>query len=145
MNIDSNERIARSNIYSIFGKLLKRQIKNNNDREIILKKAGLSSLLSTYKNQLEPYRFHCGYQNGNNDYNPEYACIKICESLEENEDNLLLFLNTILDGTNKIEDDLKEKFGELFETSNGDMITRVCKSIEKLRKLGSLKNEEKCS
>lgn len=109
MNIDSNERIARSNIYSIFGNLLKRQIKNNNDREIILKKAGLSSLLSTYKNQLEPYRFHCGYQNGNNDYNPEYACIKICESLEENEDNLLLFLNTILDGTNKIEDDLKEK------------------------------------
>ncbi len=109
MNIDSNERIARSNIYSIFGKLLKRQIKNNNDREIILKKAGLSSLLSTYKNQLEPYRFNRGYQNENNDYNPEYACIKICESLEENEDNLLLFLNTILDGTNKIEEDLKEK------------------------------------
>lgn len=109
MNIDSNERIARSNIYSIFGKLLKRQIKNNNDREIIFKKAGLSSLLSTYKNQLEPYRFNRGYQNENNDYNPEYACIKICESLEKNEDNLLLFLNTILDGTNKIEEDLKEK------------------------------------
>lgn len=109
MNIDSNERIARSNIYSIFGKLLKRQIKNNNDIEIILKKAGLSSLLSTYKNQLEPYRFNRGYQNENNDYNPEYACIKICESLEENEDNLLLLLNTILDGTNKIEEDLKEK------------------------------------
>ena len=49
------------------------------------------------------------------------------------------------DSTNDAEDDLKEKFGELFETSNGDMITRVCKSIEKLRKLGSLKNEEKCS
>lgn len=109
MNIDSNERIARSNIYSIFGKLLKRQIKNNNDIEIILKKAGLSSLLSTYKNQLEPYRFNRGYQNENNDYNPEYACIKICEFLEENEDNLLLLLNTILDGTNKIEEDLKEK------------------------------------
>ena len=109
MNIDSNERIARSNIYSIFGKLLKRQIKNNNDIEIILKKAGLSSLLSTYKNQLEPYRCNRGYQNENNDYNPEYACIKICESLEENEDNLLLLLNTILDGTNKIEEDLKEK------------------------------------
>lgn len=109
MNIDSNERIARSNIYSIFGKLLKRQIKNNNDIEIILKKAGLSSLLSTYKNQLEPYRFNRGYQNENNYYNPEYACIKICESLEENEDNLLLLLNTILDGTNKIEEDLKEK------------------------------------
>ena len=109
MNRDSNERIARSNIYSIFGKLLKRQIKNNNDIEIILKKAGLSSLLSTYKNQLEPYRFNRGYQNENNDYNPEYACIKICESLEENEDNLLLLLNTILDGTNKIEEDLKEK------------------------------------
>lgn len=49
------------------------------------------------------------------------------------------------DNTNDAEDDLKEKFGELFETSNGDMITRVCKSIEKLRKLGRLKGEEKCS
>ena len=58
---------------------------------------------------MEPYRFNRGYQNENNDYNPEYACIKICESLEKNEDNLLLFLNTILDGTNKIEEDLKEK------------------------------------
>ena len=109
MNIDSNERIARSNIYSIFGKLLKRQIKNNNDGEIILKKAGLSSLVSTYKSQLEPYWFNRGYQNGNSDYDPEYICIKICESLEENEDNLLLFLNTILDGINTIEEDLKEK------------------------------------
>lgn len=109
MNIDSNERIARSNIYSIFGKLLKRQIKNNNYGEIILKKAGLSSLVSTYKSKLEPYWFNCGYQNENNDYNPEYACIKICESLEGNEDNLLSFLNTILDETNTIEEDSKEK------------------------------------
>ena len=49
------------------------------------------------------------------------------------------------DSTNDAEDDLKEKFGELFETSNGDMITRVCKSIEKLRKLSDLKKEEKCN
>ncbi len=49
------------------------------------------------------------------------------------------------DSTNDAEDDLKEKFGELFDTSNGDMITRVCKSIEKLRKLGNFKKEEKCS
>ena len=109
MNIDSNDRIARSNIYSIFGKLLKLQIKNNNDGEIILKKAGLSSLVSTYKSQLEPYWFNRGYKNGNNDYSPEYACVKICETLEENEGNLLLFLNTILDGTNTIEEDTKEK------------------------------------
>lgn len=58
---------------------------------------------------MEPYRFNCGYSNDNNDYNPEYACIKICESLEGNEDNLLLFLNTILDGTNTIKEDSKEK------------------------------------
>ena len=49
------------------------------------------------------------------------------------------------DSTNDAEDDLKEKFGELFDTSNGDMITRVCKSIEKLRMLGNIKKEEKCS
>lgn len=41
--VDTKDRIARSNIYSIFGKLMKRQIDNNDDGEILLMKAGLSS------------------------------------------------------------------------------------------------------
>lgn len=49
------------------------------------------------------------------------------------------------DNTKDAEDDLKEKFGEFLETSKGDIISRVQKSIEKLRKLGNLKKEEKCS
>ena len=40
--IDTKERIARSNIYSIFGKLMNRLIDNNDDGEVLLKKAGLS-------------------------------------------------------------------------------------------------------
>ena len=39
--IDTKERIARSNIYSIFGKLMNRLIDNNDDGEVLLKKAGL--------------------------------------------------------------------------------------------------------
>lgn len=40
--IDTKERIARSNIYSIFGKLMNRLIDNNDNGEVLLKKAGLS-------------------------------------------------------------------------------------------------------
>ena len=37
--IDTKERIARSNIYSIFGKLMNRLIDNNDDGEVLLKKS----------------------------------------------------------------------------------------------------------
>lgn len=40
--IDTKERIALSNIYSIFGKLMNRLIDNNDNGEVLLKKAGLS-------------------------------------------------------------------------------------------------------
>lgn len=36
--IDTKERIARSNIYSIFGKIMNRFIDNNDDGEVLLKK-----------------------------------------------------------------------------------------------------------
>lgn len=50
--IDTKERIARSNIYSIFGKLMNRLIDNNDDGEVLLKKAGLSSFVDEYGNSL---------------------------------------------------------------------------------------------
>ena len=45
---DTKERIARSNIYSIFGKFIRRQIDNNDDGEVLLKKAGLSAFWDDY-------------------------------------------------------------------------------------------------
>ena len=79
--IDTKERIARSNIYSIFGKLMNRLVDNNDDGEVLLKKAGLSSFIEEYENRLCPYWYNRGYQNRNDQYNPEYACISICENI----------------------------------------------------------------
>lgn len=58
---DTKERIARSNIYSIFGKFIRRQIDNNDDGEVLLKKAGLSAFWDDYKNKLRPYWYNRGY------------------------------------------------------------------------------------
>ncbi|MCM1060407.1 MAG: hypothetical protein NC452_08935 [Eubacterium sp.] len=44
----SKERIARSNIYSIFGKLLRRCTQKNDDGKILLCEAGLSSSVDDY-------------------------------------------------------------------------------------------------
>lgn len=107
--IDTKERIARSNIYSIFGKLMCRVINNNGDGEVILKKAGLSAYVETYKDKLCPYWYNRGYQNKNSQYNPEYDCMSICEKIESNEESLLRFLNAILDGVHDIDEILYEK------------------------------------
>ena len=107
--IDNKERIARSNIYVIFGKFLSKQINNNDDGEVILKKSGLSSFVDNYKNRLNPYCYNGVYRNDNESYNPAYVCMKICEALEENEDTLLMFLNTILEEIKKIDDNEKER------------------------------------
>lgn len=48
-NIDSKERIARSNIYIIFGKFIRCQIHNNDDGEILLKKQDYPSLSKNMK------------------------------------------------------------------------------------------------
>ena len=59
--VDTKARIARSNIYSIFGKLMNRLINNNDDGEVILKKAGLLSYVELYDNMLSLYWFIRGY------------------------------------------------------------------------------------
>ena len=102
--VDTKARIARSNIYSIFGKLMNRLINNNDDGEVILKKAGLSSYVEQYDNKLSPYWYNRGYQNQNDAYNPEYACMSICEKIEADEEALLRFLNTILDDIYEIDE-----------------------------------------
>ena len=102
---DSKERIARSNIYSIFGKLLRRCTQNNDNGDILLFEAGLSSLVEEYSFRLKPHWFNRGYTNNNDQYNPEYVCLSICQRIESSEEALLRFLNTILKHIRQIEED----------------------------------------
>ena len=105
ITFDSKERIARSNIYTIFGKLLRRCTTNNDDGEVILCEAGLSSMSDTYSFRLDPHWFNRGYKNNNDQYNPEYVCLSICQAIESSEEALLRFLNTILKHIKQIEEE----------------------------------------
>lgn len=44
------------------------------------------------------------YPNDNEQYNPEYVCLSICQAIESSEEALLRFLNTILKHTTQIEE-----------------------------------------
>ena len=101
---DSKERIARSNIYSIFGKLLRGCTRKIDDGEVILYEAGLSTFVDEYSFRLDPKRINRGYFNDNEQYNPEYACLSICQAIESSEEALLRFLNTIFKHTKLIEE-----------------------------------------
>lgn len=130
---DSKDRIARSNIYSDFGRLLKSIIKDNHDGEVILKKAGLSAFVEDYENILRPYVSNRGYENPNEQYNPEYACIAICEEIENNEEDLIRFMNTILEQIYEIDERQFHKLAsylgvigyELLELDEVDMYGEV--------------------
>ena len=88
----------------------------------------MTAFVDEYGDRLAPYWYNRGYRNDNESYNPEYACIKICEALEEKEEDLLLFLNTILENIRVIENESKEKLinylgvigYELKEEAKGD-------------------------
>lgn len=123
--IDTKDKIARSNIYSIFGKLMRRQIDNNDDGEILLLKAGLSSFLKDYGDKFCPYWFNRGYRNDNDNYNPEYACMVICKKIESDEEALLRFLNLILDGIYNIEDKLFEQLSNYLEVIGYELMFKI--------------------
>ena len=73
--IDTKERIARSNIYSIFGKIMNRFIDNNDDGEVLLKKAGLSSFIEEYENNSENGRMvSCDGSGDSNDMGNNFRC-----------------------------------------------------------------------
>lgn len=110
IRFDSKERIARSNIYSLFGRFFRRCTNNNGDGELMLKKAGLSSLVDEYASGLNPYWYNRGYRNDNDTYNPEYVCVSICEGIEYSEEALLRFFNAILESIHSIELD---EYGKL--------------------------------
>lgn len=107
---DSEDRIARSNIYIIFGELLRAQINDNDDGKLVLKKAGLSTFIDEIVYKLCPYSYNGVYRNENVDYNPEAACVLICEKIENNEDVLVRFLNSILEDIHEIK---QETYGKL--------------------------------
>ncbi|WP_308698643.1 hypothetical protein [uncultured Thomasclavelia sp.] len=123
--VDTKERIARSNIYSIFGKLMNRMINNNDDGEIILKKAGLSLFVGDFENRLCPYWYNRGYQNRNDQYNPEYVCMIICEKIESDEEALLRFLNTILEGIHEIDEKQYEKLKNYLNVIGYELLENV--------------------
>ncbi len=108
--VDTKERIARSNVYGLFGELMKKLIENNDSGEVLLKKSGLSSYIDKYKEKLSPCSYNKGYKNKNIEFNPEYVCMAICEEIESNEESLLTFLNTILHGIHEINE---KKYEEL--------------------------------
>ena len=112
VTFDSKERIARSNIYSIFGRLLRRCTQKNDDGEILLCEAGVSNLIDEYAFRLNPFWFNRGYRNDNDQYNPEYVCLSLCRNIEESEEALLRFLNVILNHTKNIDE------GEMLRLSN---------------------------
>lgn len=123
--IDTKERMSRSNIYSIFGKLIGRQIDSNEDGEVLLKKAGLSAFWEEYGNKLSPYWYNRGYQNRNDSYDPEYACIAICELIETDEEVLLRFLNLILEGINEIEEKQYAQLSNFLSVIGYELLTET--------------------
>lgn len=104
--IDSKERIARSNVYTLFGKLLRGCISNNEDGKVLLSTVGLSAYLDDYSNYLSPYRYNRGYRNDNESYNPEYACLMICREIEDSPKVLLFLFNSILSRQYVIKNDI---------------------------------------
>jgi len=61
-------------------------------------------LVEEYSFRLNPFWYNKGYKNNNDQYNPEYVCLSICQSIESSEEALLRFLNTILNHIRQIEE-----------------------------------------
>ena len=104
---------------------MNRLIDNNDDGEVILKKAGLSAFVEEYENRLCPYWYNRGYQNKNDQYNPEYVCMAICEKIESDEEALLTFLNTILDCTHEIDEKQYERLSNYLNVIGYEMLKTV--------------------
>lgn len=123
--VDTKERIARSNVYSIFGKLMCGLIGNKYAGEVILRKAGLSAYVEEYSDRLCPYCNNKGYRNRNEQYNPESACMSICEKIESDEESVLRFLNTILEDVHEIDDKHYEKLSNYLSIIGYELLLTI--------------------
>lgn len=103
--LDSQEQIVLAKTYSIIGKYFRKITSNNGDAEVVLRCAGLSSIIDEYEGQLTPYYYNQGWQNDNPKYNPINACFSICSKIESNKQALGNFLKEIFDRIYYIEED----------------------------------------
>ena len=102
--MDNKNRIARSNVYTMFGKLLAKQLPDNEAYHVIFAKAGLREYEDEYSKYLTPYWYNRGYRNQNEHYNPQYACLILCEEIEDNQEALIALFNTILSGITSMDE-----------------------------------------
>lgn len=103
--LDSQEQIVLAKTYSIIGKYFRKITSNNGDAEVILRCAGLSSLIDEYESQLTPYYYNQGWRNDNLKYSPINACFSICTKIESNKKALGNFLKEIFDRVYYIEEE----------------------------------------
>lgn len=103
--LDSQEQIILAKTYSIIGKYFRKITSNNGDAEVILRCAGLSSLIDEFESELTPYYYNQGYKNDNPRYNPVNVCFSICAKIESNKQALGNFLKEIFSRTHYIEED----------------------------------------
>ena len=101
--MDSQEKIILAKTYSIIGKYFSQAISEAGDGEMILRCAGLSSLVEEYKNELTPYYMNGTWKNENQGFNPVNACFSICTEIESNKQALGNFLKEIFSRVINIE------------------------------------------
>ena len=102
--MDSQEKIILAKSYSIIGKYFSQAITKAGDGEMILRCAGLSSLVEEYKNKLTPYYMNGTWKNENQGFNPVNACFSICVEIESNKQALGNFLKEIFSRVINIEE-----------------------------------------
>lgn len=102
--LDSQEKIVLAKTYSIIGKYFGQVISESGDGEIILRCAGLSSLVDKYRTELTPYYMNGTWKNDNQGFNPVNACFSICSEIESNKQALGNFLKEIFDRVKNIEE-----------------------------------------
>ena len=102
--LDSQEKIVLAKTYSILGKYFDRAIQQVKSGEIILRCAGLSSIIERYRENLTPYYMNGPWKNDNPNYTPIKTCCDICQEIESNKKALGNFLKEIFDRTNRMEE-----------------------------------------
>lgn len=70
---------------------------DNHDYVVILKKAGLSSYISTYENNLTPFQFNGPFKNSNYTYIPEEVFDELYNEIGTNKQYQYLFLKAIIE------------------------------------------------
>jgi len=104
VEIDSQEKIVLAKTYSIIGKYFRQVTSEIGDGEMILRCAGLSSLVDDYRSELTPYYMNGTWKNDNPGYNPINAAFDICIKIESNKQALGNFLKEIFDRVRRIDD-----------------------------------------